>query len=1522
MITFPTFREQFFAMGAFFILQSIQMDAMAWPNAESDLLLNRSCKALVTLTENKMCTVLQKLNKAVSAPSGVLSSSLLTKAMVEMLGHLTDPDISFIVVRQLMRLFEDIYPLFLRSGNNGIVSKLAELVTICPDLVEWTVFEKFIFVQLESVFYDSSFDLSDKYKMLRFGDSRHWALLLEFFFRNPDNFPQIISLADRSVQVIDDIGFLGLHRFPVFLWRAVEAMVGFRALEDVTFSIEDVQKWYPHPSLNRIWNVLLYRPNILMRQILCARLAKGFVPTEIDMYDSFVPCEHLYCKACDISPSLGSENVERSESPRGYDVSHIFCTTADVLWLEITPGSVFRAEQHCPILAGTKKSGRKEFIARVRCLSEDNTKVLPYTEYICTVEGGATFAQYWDDEVLGPLFRSCPTGRLYISTLLRCLNALTRRLSLACFSRTAHDAATADRYKAIRMFFRQQINHTDHTAFLESRISNNRPTQQASIRVNVSRSAAFMSVRQPHVQTRLFHVSCRLYDAKQTSRADSSEESKLEGSNKNEGQEKTGRRDDEPTKYQHLENYSRFFRRLAMSLPPMQRPTRDDLLKVATNFWQRLRIRFKWFTIKSFRKFNADDMSAFFTWFLMSQTVWILVGTTTFFSAVFATANSLSLQENVARAISSYLTSETGVTIIFESAIVPKWKDSRIAFKNVYVSRRPPSLNDVSYTVDPNAAHRAAARYDVGNHPAYHGLDDDNPLPSPPTEDVNYAVFDLSVDSIDVTLSLWRWLDGKGLVKDAVIKGVRGVLDRRFIRYDPDKPLDPADFRHPSRPGDFQLESLQLEDLLISVYEPEAFRPYTFSIFRADLRAFRKQWMFYDFLAAENVVGQFDNCLFSLHKPQSIGRTTEQDLKDSRWSRMARFRIDGVNIDHLQRGTSTEGPISWITSGKFDAVFDIRFPHNSDEHDINAFLGEIAEAITTAASTQAARLVDRIPGQRELAKPPIFAPEDPAEIVASHADAPRVMSIDIDLRFRDLKATVPIFTRDLSYVNNALIRPIVAFINANKTLVPIHCRVVKDLGEFDGAWTMWETGLMNEIALKVYDALAYHVTQANFNRRVRTVSLWSLQKTLAAALSALQATMQPMIVHLRELEKSEPLVDWFPDTPYTTCDDANVAFLFFLLGSSTRRINCTTASRRLPCEFEIIMLSKTSFSRTNVHMLRRATARRSGMRFQSTVTHSSSSSSSYASHLAAGVAGGATVALVGYVWYHTSGLKTAMQISKDIKTYLQSTRDSVVAKARQTAQNPSQALSYLRDVAKSYAAAIPGAAGYVDKTFDELDALHEQHGDEMDSILSDITDELQRAASEGGADAKTALKVYEVLSKSVRRMQELGKKVGSDFLEKNPAIKETFGSGYEQLRNLAEKAGPEGKKALDEVTKQIKDIISKGKPDEESLEKARKLLKDKTAQIRKIVESSSGAVLDNGSEKLNAFLNSIPGGELKEKAPHLKDIMNMANERSEDAKRLTKETFQDVLDILEEKGRKAKELAERTKEDAEKKSKS
>ena len=75
----------------------------------------------------------------------------------------------------------------------------------------------------------------------------------------------------------------------------------------------------------------------------------------------------------------------------------------------------------------------------------------------------------------------------------------------------------------------------------------------------------------------------------------------------------------------------------------------------------------------------------------------------------------------------------------------------------------------------------AAVGYDVSNHPAYHRVgdeDDELEANSPQDEAINYTMFDLNIDSVDVTLSLARWLDGKGLVKDAVVRGVRGVVGK------------------------------------------------------------------------------------------------------------------------------------------------------------------------------------------------------------------------------------------------------------------------------------------------------------------------------------------------------------------------------------------------------------------------------------------------------------------------------------------------------------------------------------------------------------------------------------------------------------------------------------------------------------------------------------------------------------------------------------------------------------------------
>ena len=82
-----------------------------------------------------------------------------------------------------------------------------------------------------------------------------------------------------------------------------------------------------------------------------------------------------------------------------------------------------------------------------------------------------------------------------------------------------------------------------------------------------------------------------------------------------------------------------------LHLPKLpHRPTKQELLEAASGFWSRLRVRFKWLTIRSVRLWNVDDWSAFVSWFVVGHIVWILVGTTTFISALIYAINTIAAQ--------------------------------------------------------------------------------------------------------------------------------------------------------------------------------------------------------------------------------------------------------------------------------------------------------------------------------------------------------------------------------------------------------------------------------------------------------------------------------------------------------------------------------------------------------------------------------------------------------------------------------------------------------------------------------------------------------------------------------------------------------------------------------------------------------------------------------------------------------------------------------------------------------------
>ncbi|KAI9670404.1 MAG: Mitochondrial distribution and morphology protein 31, mitochondrial precursor [Caeruleum heppii] len=531
-------------------------------------------------------------------------------------------------------------------------------------------------------------------------------------------------------------------------------------------------------------------------------------------------------------------------------------------------------------------------------------------------------------------------------------------------------------------------------------------------------------------------------------------------------------------------------------MPHLHRPTKEELLAAATGFWSRLKVRFKWFSIRSSRPFNTDDISAFFSWFLLGHVIWILVGTTTFFSLAILTVNTVFAQETLARWVGNYLTKSSGVKVVFESAIVPKWGDGVITFKNVFVSRRPGQGRSRVSKGSPMtaAAVAAAARSEETGEPILI-----NNATDQVEEDTNYTQFDLTLDTVNVTLSFAKWFNGKGLLRDVGIQGVRGVVDRTSVHYSGEY-VDPRTYKHEHHPGDFEIDSFKMEDLLVTVHQPGAFRPFSVSIFACDLPQLRKQWLFYDFLSASTMSGSFDESLFTIH-PRQIHGHTGTPLQDAvqangdvtAWKKHSRLRIDGLNIDHLNRGVG--GPFSWIHEGNVDIVADIMFPADNDDS-IAKVMSDFYDRMEATVSNHR-----HLHAQHDPTSPGELHTDAHHPSVANHTsdNDNRFLIMDLRVHLNDVRAAVPIFTRDLSYVNNALVRPIVAYINSRRTFIPINCRIVKRASDFDGSWTIFDSGLMENLSAETYEAFARDVTDDQARRRrIKKVGLWSLQLAIQA----------------------------------------------------------------------------------------------------------------------------------------------------------------------------------------------------------------------------------------------------------------------------------------------------------------------------------------------------------------------------------------------------------------------------------------
>ncbi|KAG1455496.1 hypothetical protein G6F56_007052 [Rhizopus delemar] len=545
-------------------------------------------------------------------------------------------------------------------------------------------------------------------------------------------------------------------------------------------------------------------------------------------------------------------------------------------------------------------------------------------------------------------------------------------------------------------------------------------------------------------------------------------------------------------------------------------PTKYELLIQARGALQRLKIRIKYPLMKQMRPFNLNDITALFSWVFVGHTIWLIAGTTSFISLALWTANSLQFQEWVVRKTGRFLSLSTGTTFSFESA-TPNWKDGKIRFDRIRISCMPRSEQ---------------AKFRLGIQETSPEIIQGDLLAGielEPDEMKNAKLkrmpwFDLTADTVEFELSMLRWMEGKGVIKTASIKGIRGILDNRRGGWNKHLPWDPELVRKGRIPSHFEMERLSLDDASVTVYMPGGFRAFPISIIQAQFSKFRKQWLLFDIICADYIVGSIDTSIFSIHTPQieksvlehsdletkqnapslanyypykkfdpqgvlvggenkEFGLMTDQDMKNHGYERKSRISMTNLNLDHAHR--FGEGPPQWITSGTMDFCADIYAPDKTLQTDPPSIWAAVLE--TTKSVLPKSVILGLGNGQQITLGEPIRPYKDP------NTDKKFIM--DVDIRFKDVKGSVPRKIPQFNYLNNTIIRPVVAYINRNKTLVPIKGRIIMHLENMNGAYTLQDSTLsqnLNKCITQGFVDLSKDHQERN--RRLKRIGFWSFRE--------------------------------------------------------------------------------------------------------------------------------------------------------------------------------------------------------------------------------------------------------------------------------------------------------------------------------------------------------------------------------------------------------------------------------------------
>jgi hypothetical protein len=251
--------------------------------------------------------------------------------------------------------------------------------------------------------------------------------------------------------------------------------------------------------------------------------------------------------------------------------------------------------------------------------------------------------------------------------------------------------------------------------------------------------------------------------------------------------------------------------------------------------------------------------------------------------------------------------------------------------------------------------------------------------------------------------------------------------------------------------------------------------------------------------------------------------------------------------------------------------------------------------------------------------------------------------------------------------------------------------------------------------------------------------------------------------------------------------------------------------------------------------------------------------------LVGGLAGGAGVFLLGYLWYSFSGAKTAIQTSNQVHAYVKSLTDKAKQSLPEASGSGAETIKWLRQTAHSYTGMIPGASGYVDSAFDDVEKIRQKHGDEVDSILKAAKDQLADVTKKDVSMTRLA-EVGSIISETLRKITALAGDSFEDIINNHPSVKEKVGPRIEQLKQMGDQYGPEAKKAVDETWKEVENVL-KGGFSFVTVQRIQDLIQRKTQELSKYGDQA----WQKGLEQVKPMLDKQP--ELKEELEKNKDAL-------------------------------------------------